>query len=949
MRGRSAPASVQPGFALPAFEKSAPPPPPGLVAARIDLHTSSGDVVADLFGRGGWIARAAVDRQRRAVSLESTPLTRMLAEVVLRPPDVRHLDAAFQGMAASPRRESSLKVSLGDQYATRCATCGRMLVVDEIVWGLDEGVDAATADVTAAKPIARHYRCTVCRDQRGGSEQRSGPLDDDDLARIAADVGVEEVRAGLRGRFAPVDGAESLVDELLALHTPRQLVGLSAILDRIESDLRAAPVLAALRLAFLHSILPASRLAIANGRIANLRINGGHVRLPSATQWRERNPWLAFEDAVRLVRGFVQRLEGGAMGPLQARLGEDLRSLGEGTATAVLALSSPSGLRVLRDEPDASGRGARAPRIRLILAQPPVRPGLERLGIAYHATSWVLGRDASSLLPIDALAGASLRAPWSWQAVTIGRALEAAAPAMARDGRAVLLADSGTEGLAAAVLGGASAGYRLVSARLADGDEEVGGSVEFLPPGAARPPGPRTRSNVALPPIPGGAGDPDLVPGPGLFSAPERFDQRPFSAAEAARTVTDTAVETLRARGEPARFDRLFGEILVGLDRAGQLRRLAATDAERGRAAARRIDGGPASEWPEGDEPLTDEPGGPAGPSAGTGRDADAPRPGSRADRAVGAPPDLRSGLLQVATSGDRSPDPVERLLALVRDEMSRPGNGRLVEIEPGRWWLGDAKDREAAAIPLADRVEWAVFSLLSTAGPLSEAAFFERIATLFTGHDLPDEGLVRACLDSYRSMASTPDRLVTTDDLLRRSQEHTDLLATLADAGHRLGLRVWLARREQTRRTKGALLGERLDQRERQAYLGAISRPAEDLADVDCIWYVRGKVALLFEVEWTAMLGEPLLRRHAKIPPNDSLVRFLVIAPERTELVRYKIGRSPLLRAALEQGDFHIVKSDHLRRFLDAEKPDLADLEPYLGLDPMIERSGEQMPLFGG
>ena len=280
---------------------------------------------------------------------------------------------------------------------------------------------------------------------------------------------------------------------------------------------------------------------------------------------------------------------------------------------------------------------------------------------------------------------------------------------------------------------------------------------------------------------------------------------------------------------------------------------------------------------------------------------------------------------------------------------MSRAGNGRLVEIEPGRWWLGDPKDQEAAAIPLADRVEWAVFSLLSTAGPLSEAAFFERIATLFTGHDLPDEGLVRACLDSYRSMASTPDRLVTTDDLLRRSQEHTDLLATLADAGHRLGLRVWLARREQTRRTNGTLLGDRLDQRERQAYLGAISRPAEDLADVDCIWYVRGKVALLFEVEWTAMLGEPLLRRHAKIPPNDSLVRFLVIAPERTELVRYKIGRSPLLRAALEDGGFHIVKSDHLRQFLDVEKPDLADLEPYLGLDPMIERSGEQMPLFGG
>jgi len=948
MTGRPTPSNLQPGFSLPAFEKAAPPPQPGLVAARIELHSSAGDVVADLFGRGGWVARAAVDRQRRAVSLESSPLTRMLAEVVLRPPDVRHLDAAFQGMAASPRRESSLKVSLGDLFATRCATCGRMLVVDDIVWGLPDGSDPTATDVADALPIARHYRCTVCRDQRGGTEQRQGPLDDDDLARARADVGVEEVRATLRTRFAAVDGAENLVDELLALHTPRQLVGLAAILDRIEGDLRAAPVLAALRLAFLHSILPASRLATTQGRTAALRIGGGHVRLPSATQWRERNPWLAFEDAFRLVRGFVQRLEGGALGPLQARLGEDLRSLGEGTATAVLALSSPSGLRLLRDDADAYGRTAAAPRIRLVLGQPPVRPGLERLGTAYHATSWVLGREASSLLPIDALAGPSLRAPWSWQAVTIGRAMEAAAPAMARDGRAVLLVDGGPEALAAAVLGGAGAGYRLASARLAGGDDDAGGVVEFLPPGATRPPGPRTRSNVSLPPIPGGPGDPDLVPGPGLFSAPERFDQRPFSAAEAAKTVTEVAVETLRARGEPARYERLLGEVLVGLDRAGQLRRLAAATG----AASILSDDREDRQRPDGRDDGVDTgqtgSGGSAGSSGHSVQGGGSPRP-LATDRVIGAPPDAPTTTARATTAGESAQDPVERLLGLVRDEMTRPTNGRLKEIEPGRWWLGDPADQAAAAIPLADRVEWAVFSLLSTSGPLSETAFYERIATLFTGHDLPDEGLVRACLDSYRSMASTPDRLVTQDDLLRRSQEHTDLLATLADAGHRLGMRVWIARREHSRRTGGTLLGDRLDQRELGAYLGAVARPAEVLEEVDCLWYIRGKVALLFEVEWTAMLGEPLLHRHRRIPPNEQLIRFLVVAPERTELIRYKLGRSPLLREALEHGNFHIIKSDHLRRFLAPERPDLDDLEPLLGLDPVIERTGEQMPLFGG
>src|SRR6185503_2213480 len=101
----------------------------------------------------------------------------------------------------------------------------------------------------------------------------------------------------------------------------------------------------------------------------------------------------------------------------------------------------------------------------------------------------------------------------------------------------------------------------------------------------------------------------------------------------------------------------------------------------------------------------------------------------------------------RATASREAAPDPVEALLALIRDELARPTQRRLVEIEPGRWWLGERADEETAAPPLADRVEWAVFSLLSTAGPLTEPAFYERMATMFTGHDLPDETLIRACL----------------------------------------------------------------------------------------------------------------------------------------------------------------------------------------------------------
>jgi hypothetical protein len=959
MTTRHLPSRADVGGSLPVFERLAPAPQPAMLAARIDAHTGPGDVVADLAGRGGWVARAAVDRQRRAVSIESSPLTRMLAEVVLRPPDVRHLDAAFQGMSASPRGQSSLKVSMGDLFATRCATCGRMLVADEFTWSAEDG---------DPRPVTRHYRCTVCRDLRGGPEHRQGPLDDEDVALAHADTDRDVARAWARDRFPMVDGAPGLVDELLDLHTSRQLVALTAIMERIEGDLRSAAVLAALRIALLHALLPSSRLATGAGRGGALRVSGGHVRLPTASQWRERNPWQAFEEGFRTVRGFVQHLEGGALGPLQARLGEDLQALSEGSATAVLAVASPSATRALLGDgggAPASGPYGRAagpaPQIRLVLGQPPLRPSLDRLAVAYHGTAWTLGREAASLLPIDALADTSLRAPWSWQAVTIGRSLASIERAIARDGRVIQLVDGGAEALAAVALGGASAGYRVVVARQSDPDDADAGVIELVPPGAAIPPGPRTRANVALPFEPGGPADPDVAPGRGLFAPPERFDQRPFSATEAARIVTDAAVDTLRARGEPARLERLFGEILVALDRSGQLRRLAVgtrpSEVEPWRGGvppSSARPGGVGDQRPADGTPATRD----AMPSAGP-----AATPAASGDRAAAEGPPLdrpategadgsagpRVATRRSVAEPDAATDPVERLLTLIREELGRPTQRRLTEIEPGRWWLAEAADREAAAPPLADRVEWAVFSLLSTAGPLSEAAFYDRIATMFTGHDLPDETLVRACLESYRSLASTTDRLITGEDLLRRSQEHTDLLASITEAGHRLGLRVWLSAREQARRHDRGHLGDLLDERERGAYLGSIGRAVDAIAEVDAIWYIRGKLGLMFEVEWTAMLGEPLLRRHPRIGNDERFVRLLAIAPERTDLVRHKLDRSPLLRSAMDEQGWNLIKWDHLRTFLEADRPDLADLEPLLGLDPVIERGGEQMHLFGG
>jgi hypothetical protein len=900
MAGRAFLLRAEPGFSLPAFERVAPAPPPALVNARLDAGSAPGDIVLDPFGRGGWVARAAIDRQRKAVSLEATALDRLLAEVVLRPPDLRHLDAAIQALAGSARRESSLKVWITDRYASRCATCGRPIILDEVTWA----VESTDEDGRPAgpRPVRKHYRCPVCRDQIGGGEQRQAPLDASDIER-AVDPDGSEVRAQLLDRFPVLEGGERLPGALLDLHTPRQLAALGAILERIEGDLRAASIVAALRLALLHAILPASRLATSAGRVAPLRIVAGQVKVPGGATWRERNPWLAFEDGVRVVRGFVQRLESGAWGPVPARLGEDLRSLTEGSATAVLKQATPAALAGLGLEMEHVAGTAIRPRVKLALGMAPARPVAERLAWAYHGTAWVLGREAALTLPLEPLFGPGVRASWAWQATTITRTLRGIAPVMAKDARVVIMLEGdGPESLVASVLGGVTAGYRLAAARLPEAGRDTGGVVELVPPGSgAVPGGPRTRANVVLPPLPGGAGDPHVVRRDRLFAPPERRVNAPFSPDEAARAVVEAAVDVLKLRGEPVSFSGLLGEILVGLDRTGHLRSLVR-------------------------------------PPAPVESDLDPERPpADAADTVAADDPVLPPG------------DHAERLLALVRGALAGADGRRLVQVAEDRWWLGERGDRDAAAVPLADRVEWAVYSLLSTAGPLSEGAFLDRIAGLFTGPDLPDEALVRACLDSYRSIASTPERLVTADDLAVRTREHGELIADLVDIGHRLGFSCWIGARQQERRIARGRLADLLDARESAGPPSMGRIRTADLEEVDVIWYVRGRVAFAWEVEWTAMLGETVLRRHARLPDDERMVRFLAVLPERAELVRHKLERSPLLRTALEAGGWHLVKANHLRDWAARETVTLADMEVLLGLDPDVERTGDQLPLFGG
>jgi hypothetical protein len=954
------------GPVLAALERLAPAPSDDLLAAEIEHRTNSGDVVLELHGRGGWVARGSIDRLRRVYTLEATALTGLVAEMVLRPPDLRHLDAAITTLGNAPRGTVGLRESIAQGFASTCPDCGGPVRVEEFIW-----------DMEADAPARRSFRCGHCRSAR--SDGRPVPVAEEDIARARSFVPTPG-REQLRDRFPVPDALHPLPSDLLALYTPRSLDAMAAIIERIETDLRAPSVQAALRLAFVHLVLPASRLNGYPGRVGSLRVAGGRVKAPGGRHFRERDPWLLFEEGCRAVRAFVQRLESPPDGHLQARYGRDLAALFDGSANVVLRQGSAADPAVAPRLPGGPSTRDES-RVKLVLTQPPIHWTPETLGFAYLATALGVGYDAAATLPLEALFGTLPRGEWAWDAAALRRSLAGARTVLAPDGHVVLVLDrTGLGGLVAGVLGGVGAGFRLSDVLIVETGDEVTGTLEFSPPDA---PASHQRAYPELPGV-----DPGM----------------PFSLKAVQRAVVEIAVSIIAARGEPTRSERLLGEVLIGLDRMGHLGRLVGTPSfgetdPRQETAGPPVAtglfgdvppgaGAPAGEVPpvrSWRDPARDvrsvgisPPGSPSSPGIGPAAPlpsgaGDEPFAGVLLPRAVPGLSPEPAPLVEPGTpgvTGARSPaaamaaservvawgdeasaaDPVRLTLEIVMGELRKPDHPRLVETEPGRWWLRDPKDTEATRIPLSDRVEWAVFSLLATAGGISESAFLDRIAAMFRGYDTPDEEMVRACLDSYRSRGTEPGAPLTTDDSLQdRFEEHGSLVGQITEFGQRLGLRAWISRREQRRQYRGQPLADLLSEAEQRVYLPLIyPAPGDALEAIDCMWYLRGKATFLFEVEWTAMLDDPVVRRGTRIPTTDSLFRFLVIPPERTELVRLKLARSAVLRRHLAEDNWHIIKSDHLVRLLGRDDAGLDDLGPLLGLDPEIEHRGDQLALFG-
>ncbi len=900
----------RPGLAL--LEKYRPPPADNILDAELTAFAAAGDTVLDPWAGTGWTARRAVSHGMRAVAADPSPLNQLAAIAFLGAPDPAALDAAFTQLAGSRRVDVPLRQHIEELYASRCAACRRPVVADQFIWPRD-----------ADAPGRKIYRCVGCDASLGGSEERVAPVDDVDLDKLgidrtaAADPTADELPPAPVGLTVPdPDGEDDPLGESGGPPTPP-----AAAVD--------PPTGSGERPRFASTVRP--------DPLSMTSVEGSR-HTPQYLELRARFPVLdGRDDLVEELLGLYTPRNLYALHVIGSKIETELRDPGTiavmrlALAACLLPASRLNGypgrvasLRIasghIRQPASRHQREVNVWRafeeafrdVRAAIATLPrdrheVRFASdygEMGGMGAENVLWLRSRASvvGQYLPaegIDFIVGAPPASPsidelsYEYLATSwiIGR--EAAEtlrlePIFGAGGHAgTAEATALRHGLASAV-----------------GALKPGGWCSLLVEGT----------------------DPDRLLSISVASAAVGLELVDVIHRESVR-AGDAVTLHLR---KPSAEDRLRRAVAPNPLRLG-------------------VEGGHLT-YPELATAIERA-------TSGLLRDRGEPAGMLRVVAAVVA--ELgHSGLLRrlaATRSGEEDDAPHDRIdggpqlvATLVREELWRDDHPALVRIgddNAPQWWL---RQPELAESPLADRVEWATWSILSTAGKIDEAGFFDRVYRLFPGLQAPDEELVRACLGSY-AVAGELGSLGTDDELGRRTADHSRVLATLVEYGHRLGLRSWIAAREHDRSFNGGRLVDRLADDERRVYLPLVIRaPAEALGAVDAIWYVRGKLAFLFEVEWTAMVGDAVLRRGHEIPVGKQQARFLVIPAERAELLRLKMQRSPWLRAEMERQNWHVLKWQHLDTLVARAGARMEWLEPILGLDPLIERGGEQLTMFG-
>lgn len=850
--------------------------PPNVAAALIQAYSRPGQVVVDPFCRGSAVLDEAVRAGRRAVLADANPINTFITRAFLALPDSATLSAALTRLNHSPKGETSLATHILSLYTTHCSQCQQEVVAQVFFWS------RATNQLTE-----KQFYCPQCR------QTRLEPATEADRTKAA---GFDTNRFPywfVWERLAPPSTvAETLVQRLLALYTPRNLYALVTLVLRIE-DLFPDPALQQpLKLLVLECLdlgnklvrlapnrpesllgvveetkkpaMPVSLRPVASPTSSDHRESGG---LTPPAQLIELNIWHSLEAATGRLLAWLSAGESQRRFRLTTAREVTLPEVPWGTLGPPVAVETQTAHQL--------GEGLSPNSVSLVLAVPPsLRPG-QWSYLSYLWSGWLLGKGAAQGFPLERL----LHPPdLDRYALALAGGLRSLSRVLLPDGRIILTLTTGNlHWVGSTILGGCWADLEL-------------SSISYSP----------TAVSSAAPALAGSPGTcylhfrrPASPPAPPKTADPERL---------LTRTILNAALSILKQRGEPCRFHWLWLAALHALARQGLLSLLL-----------------PVREPPR---PATTEP---ALPSLSP---------------PVELPPPAMVRLNRLMT--ETLTRALKKDLVFLDEDHTSDTPESLAE-RRGVWWLARPIGSEE---PLTERLEQTIYNIVSTSPLVTLSGVTQVIYRRFPGLLTPEPGWIDLILASYAEPVSTTHwQLRDEDDLAIRQRQRVLMIQLLVRLGHQFGHQVTLSREEQRRPLSAhETLGGLLSLSERYANMSDLLGAREEVnGGPDVVWFRDGVGGALFYVDWMARLYRPVVRQAVSAPHIE---RFLVMPGARAGLIRARLERSALLRQAYQCDHWQVLKFERLRELGQREDADEAMLRRYTGLEPEVEQLGTQLPL---
>lgn len=253
-----------------------PPIPEGVISAWLTQRLPPGAWVIDPYGAQPRLAVEAAHAGYRVLVAANNPIERFLLELIATPPKESELRAALADLAATQKAGERIEPHIRALYHTECAQCGQTVMAEAFTWERD-----------ATAPATRLYHCPNCNDS---GERPATPGDAERVAQFGSG-GIHRVRA--LERVAPLDDPDRVyAEEALSAYLPRAVYILFTLINKLDGLPPARRrLIAALLLAVLDQ---------ANTMWPQPATRARPRQITVPPRFREKNIWLALEDAVEL-------------------------------------------------------------------------------------------------------------------------------------------------------------------------------------------------------------------------------------------------------------------------------------------------------------------------------------------------------------------------------------------------------------------------------------------------------------------------------------------------------------------------------------------------------------------------------------------------------------------------------------------------------------------------